>query len=763
MRTGTLAFMTGIVAAQQSSQIPSTAWLLFIPVALAGLFVSKSWLKPLFAVLLGFSWVFAAILLFQDSKFPAELEGKELLLEGTIASLPSTSSRSTKFNFKTRINNKAYLVKLSWYEKLYRPPKAGEHWRLLLKLKRPHGSMNPGGFDYEKSLYRKGIAASGYVRRNEVNQKLQQVEPDVSISRYILRQRQSLSLALQKTLDQKQHAGIIEALSIGERKRITVDEWNVLTRTGTIHLVAISGLHIGLVAGFAFLLVRLVVSRIPFILRKVPVQIPAAITAILVALVYALLAGFTIPTQRAFLMVCVVMLSLIQRRTVSTSTILSFSLLLILVFDPMSVLDIGFWLSFTAVAVILLAATGRVKRPSVISATGKIQFVIAMGMLPLMLLFFQRVSLAAPLANLVAVPWLSFITVPATLSAVISLDFLPGLADGLFTIASESLTILWIMLQWLSAQQWSILNTPTPPMWTLVPASIAAIYLLMPRGMPGRWLALLLFLPAFTVTQASPEDGELNLTLIDVGQGLSVLLQTRKHSLLFDAGARYSPGADAGNNIVTPFLKSQGIRQLDSLIVSHGDNDHSGGANSVLMNFPVQHIYSGADRHRWNNIDAKPCFAGQSWQWDGVQFEILHPQREQGRGGNNRSCVLQVRVGHYRILLPADIERQAESQLLARYGKQLKSNILIAPHHGSKTSSSAAFIDAVAPEMVLVANGYRNRYRFPHHSIVERYEKARISWLETQHSGAISIRISPSGLSETIQWRERLRRYWHHQ
>ncbi len=763
MRTGTIAFMIGIVAAQQSSQIPSTVWLLLIPIALLGIYAAKPWLKPIFALVLGFNWVFASILLFQNNTFPQALEGKQLLLEGAIASIPSVSKRSTQFIFRTQLENKTHLLKLSWYEKLYRPPKAGEHWRLLVKLKRPHGSMNPGGFDYERNLYRKGISATGYVRRNDVNQVLNDTEIEPSMADRIVRLRQSLSTSLQNVLSKKSHAGIIEALAIGERKRMTSSEWEVLTRTGTIHLVAISGLHIGLVAGFAFLLMRLLVSRIPLLLRSMPVQIPAAAAAIMAALVYALLAGFTIPTQRAFLMVCVVMLSLIQRRTVSASNIIAFSLLVILVFDPMSVLDIGFWLSFAAVAVILLAATGRIKSPSVIGGTSKVQFVIAIGMLPLMLLFFQRVSLSAPLANVIAVPWVSFITVPSTLLGVITLDIFPLLSKGLLSIASESLDLLWVLLEWLSSQHWAVIETPTPVLWTLIPAAVAAIYLLMPRGVPARWLAPVLFLPALMVTKSRPDEGSLNLTLLDVGQGLSVVLQTKNHSLVFDTGPRYSARSDAGKNIIIPFLKSQGISRVDALIVSHGDNDHSGGANALLNTFPVQMLYSGASTKRWQHKQSIPCNAGQSWQWDGIQFEILHPQKNVARGGNNRSCVLQVRVDDKVILLPADIEKKAEAQLIQYYGEQLKSDILIAPHHGSKTSSSSAFMEAVSPELVLIADGYRNRYRFPHYSVIKRYDSDSIKWFETQNSGAISVNITSTGISQPLRWRDKLRRYWHSQ
>jgi len=763
MRTGTIAFMIGIVAAQQSSQIPSIVWLSTIPIALLGLYLAKPCFKPLFACVLGYNWVFASVLLFQHTVFSSELEGKEILLEGTIASIPKSTSRSTQFIFKTELNREHYRLKLSWYEKLEWPLQAGEHWRLLVKLKRPHGSMNPAGFDYERSLYRQRISATGYVRRNDINQRLDEDTLTKTVFDRVIMLRQSFANSLRSALKDKPHQGIVEALAIGNRGRITTSEWDILTRTGTIHLVAISGLHIGLVAGFIFFIIRFLVSRNKFLMRKAPAQFPAAVGAVLAAFIYALLAGFTIPTQRAFLMVCVFMMALLQRRAIRSSNILALSLLVMLVVDPMSVLDVGFWLSFGAVAIILFAAVGRIKTPSFIYEMNRLQIVIALGMLPLMIIFFQRVSLVAPIANVVSVPWISFVTVPATLLGTLFVNISSFVSDGMFWVATKSLEILWIFLEWLSTQSWAVLDTHVPLIWTLMPASLGAFYLLMPRGMPVRWLSLILFIPILLVEKPAPKYGELNLTLMDVGQGLSVLLQTARHSLVFDTGPRYSSNFDAGKNIIVPVLKSQGIDELDAVIVSHGDNDHSGGANSLTDAMLVHQVYSGAAPKRWRSDGAIACVAGQEWQWDGIHFEMLHPQREQGQGGNNRSCVLQVRVGTNVILLPADIERDAELQLVAQNGNKLKSNILIAPHHGSKTSSSMQFIEKVSPEIVLIANGYRNRYGFPHHSVTNRFKQAQIKWLETQHSGAISILVTPKTLSQPVRWRDKLRRYWHSQ
>lgn len=754
--------MTGIVVMQQVSQTPSMLWLLSLPVAVAGFFLTKPIYRPFFTFIFGLNWVLVSVHLFAAPSLDVDYEGKHILLQGTVSSIPRQTSRATQFLFRAKLENRPYLIKLSWYEKPPYPLRAGDKWRLMVKLKRPHGSMNPGGFDYERSLFRQHISATGYVRRDDSNQLLMGDETASVLSDYMVKARQAVASALQRHLQDTSHAGIIEALSIGERSRITANEWEVLTRTGTTHLIAISGLHIGLIAGLVFLLTRFVVARLWFISQRTPVQILAALASIMAALAYAFLAGFTIPTQRALLMVCIVMLSIIQRRQVASSTVLSLSLLAVLLIDPLSVLDTGFWLSFFAVAIILFKVSGRIRPASVLSGMFTLQFVIAIGMLPLMLWFFQRLGIAAPLANVIAVPWMSFVVVPLTLLATSLIPLSPALADSMLQLTSQMLSGLWIILEWLSAQPWAIIDTAMPVGWTYIPFAIGVVYLLVPKGVPARWLAPLLFLPALMVKHPVPAPGVLRVVLLDVGQGLSVLLQTQNHSLLFDTGPRFTDSFNAGKHIILPFLKSQGILQLDRLVVSHGDNDHSGGAHAILSAVPVHRVVTGALASRWYDTRATFCHAGETWTWDGVEFAFLYPFAPPYQRDNNNSCVLQVRVGKYRVLLPADIERQAEQLLVKYYGSQLQSQLLIAPHHGSKTSSSAAFIDTVAPEWVLVANGYRNRYQFPHPVVTDRYATRSIPWLETQDSGAISLQISTGGMTPPQRWRDKLRRYWHH-
>ena len=762
MRTGTIAFMMGIVVAQQCSDIPDSAWLLLLPGCLFLFVTNNHVLKALLAFTAGFLWVFAYILFFSHLVFPSSLEGKELLVEGTITSIPKKSSHFSRFDFETRLNDRPYLFRLSWYEKHATPPQAGEHWRLLIKLKRPRGVLNEGGFDYEQSLYRHGISATGYVRRNNANEKITNETKNFLLNEWVAAFRQSISTKLRDRLDGN-HDGIIEALAIGVRDKISPAEWDILTRTGTIHLVAISGLHVGLVAGLVFFMIRFLVSRSRILMRYYPAQAYAAACAIVVAFLYAMLAGFSIPTQRALLMICVVMISLMQRRVICSSYIVSLSLLLILIFDPLSVLDNGFWLSFGAVVVIVFAAVGRVKSDASLLNWGKVQLVIALGMLPLTLFFFQRISLSAPIANLFSVPLVSFITVPTTLLGTLTIDLTPKFSGFLLDIATESLNILWLFLAWIDSQVWSVIEMHSPALWTLLPLSVGVLWLLMPRGFPARWIGVMFFLPAFFVTNNELAEGELKIDLIDVGQGLSVLIKTKNHQLLYDTGARYSESFDAGKNIIIPFLKSQNILSLDKLIVSHGDNDHSGGANSILRKLVVDKVYSGAKPKRWHYKKAISCQSDQAWSWDGVDFRFLHPVKIKNSGGNNNSCVLQVSIGTQRILLTGDIETKAEKELVARFQKGLQSNLLIAPHHGSNTSSSQAFIDSVAPQVVWIANGYRNRYGFPHPEVAYRYANRGTNLFETAKFGGISTRMTAEGFDKPAFSRLKMQRYWHTQ
>ncbi|WP_126454848.1 DNA internalization-related competence protein ComEC/Rec2 [Sulfuriflexus mobilis] len=758
MRLGTIAFLLGILAAQQLTDLPDGNSWFFAGFALILLwFLPWPWRLPLLT-LAGFLWAlfFAGVLI--DARLPAALEGEVILIEARVVSLPKPTRHGTRFDVDTQILGRPYRLRLNDYQSRQHPPHAGERWRLLVKLKQPHGLMNPGGFDYERYLFRHGIAATGYVRQAEVNEYLS--APGYGDA--ILVARAGLSTTIEQALSGQAHQGLVRALAVGDRRGIDAAHWQVLRRTGTSHLMAISGLHIGLVAGMVFLFIRAVCSRSTWLLLRIPAVIPAAVAAMLAAIVYAMLAGFSVPTQRALIMVCVMMLAIISRRQLAPSSVLAVALLLVLLFDPLAVLDAGFWLSFSAVAIIMYVISARLGSVSKWLQWGRIQWLIAVGMLPLMLILFQQLSLVAPIANLLAVPWVSFVTVPATLLGSLSLSWWPDAGNSLLGLATWSLDELWPILEALARQPLASWASHRPQDWTILPAALGMLWLLLPRGWPARWLGGVCLLPMLLLPRTGPAEGELALSLLDVGQGLSVVLRTAGHVLVYDTGARFSDNFDAGQAIIVPFLRSEGVTHIDTLLVSHGDNDHRGGADSLLQAYPVRRILSGAQSSRWGHAQAEACRAGQHWQWDGVDFDILHPAAELPGKANNRSCVLRVSVGDYHVLLPGDIETLVETHL-QQGGQDLRAQILVAPHHGSKTSSSLSFLRAVKPEWVLFATGYRNRYGFPHPGIVQRYRAAGTQMGDTAKSGAIQLQIAAGRLKSQRGWRQQARRYWHAQ
>ncbi|WP_409929553.1 DNA internalization-related competence protein ComEC/Rec2 [Sulfuriflexus sp.] len=650
-------------------------------------------------------------------------------------------------------------MRLNDYTQRRQPPRAGERWRLRVKLKRPHGFLNPGGFDYERYLFRQGIAATGYIKRDDINQKL--AGPDAARAMLALRGRISTRIA--SMLEAHTHAGLLPALAVGDRRGIDAEQWQILMRTGTSHLLAISGLHIGLVAGLVFALVRFLASLSPRLLMSMPAVMPAAIAAMLAAAAYAMLAGFSIPTQRAFIMVSLVMLGILLRRGYMSSSVLALALLVILLYDPLAVLDAGFWLSFGAVAVIMYVLTGRVGQLSRLWQWGRVQWMIALGMLPLMLAIFQQLSLVAPVANLVAVPWVSMVTVPTTLLATLCMPVSSNLASGLLQVAAWSLVELWAVLEPLAGSDYATWFSHVPRSWTLPPALLGITWLLLPRGWPARWAGGVCLLPMLLLPKPGPSADEVWLHLLDVGQGLAVVVRSEQQAMVYDTGPWFSESFDAGRAVIVPFLRAQGIKTLDTLVVSHGDNDHRGGADSLLREIPVRRILSGADRKRWRHARAEPCLAGQAWQWGKVRFEVLSPTDHPLREANNRSCVIRLGIGNTHILLPGDIEAGAERQLLAANPSKLPARLLLVPHHGSKTSSTAAFIRAVNPELALFATGYRNRYRFPHPRVEQRYRDLHVASLNTADAGAITIKLDADGLQQTSVWREQAGRYWHAQ
>jgi len=733
------------------------------PVAGAAVFVA-------FAAL-GFGWAAALAHLRLADRLDPELEGRDVVVSGVVASLPQPFERGVRFDFdvETPATGVPGRISLSWYAE---PPagdsrgavRAGERWRFCVRLRRPHGSVNPHGFDYEAWLLERSIRATGYVRApgREEGAEPERLEALVVRPPYLIdRLREAARAKILDALPDRPYAGVLIALAIGDQRAIDPGQWQLFARTGVSHLMSISGLHVTMIAGLFAALVSWCWRRSERLALALPAQKAAALAGFVAAFAYCLVSGFAVPAQRTLYMVGVVAAALWLGRATSASRVLASALFAVLVLDPWSVLSPGFWLSFAAVAVIFHVSTGRTTNPHWLVQWGRVQWAVTVGLAPLMLVLFQQVSIVSPLANAVAIPLVSFVVTPLALAgAVLPLDWPLELGHAI-------LDVLMAILGWLAALPSALWQQHAPVPWTVPLALLGIAWLLLPRGFPARWLGGVLALPLFAVLPAAPAAGELWMTVLDVGQGLAVVVRTEKHVLLYDAGPAFSAFADSGNRVVLPYLRGEGVSKLDALVVSHDDRDHSGGAGSVLEGTPVDALWSSlrADHALLSaGVRSASCAAGLGWSWDGVSFEFIHPgasprSRREARA-NNRSCVLRITAPGGRVLLTGDIERSAERELLRRAPELLPADVLIVPHHGSATSSSAEFVKEIAPRYAVFAVGYRNRFGHPREEVLERYREAGSTVLRTDAAGAVEMRFAPEALRIGTQ-RERARRYWH--
>jgi len=750
MIASALSFLAGLLVVQQFSALPGSQWLIVVTVSVGIMAWLRYWRWLFFVIGVLWAIVFAMIRL--SDRLPESLEGINIPVKGIIVDLPEQDERQTRFDFMVTESAQKLpsKLRLSWYFP-DQAIKAGQHWSFTVKLKRPHGSLNPGGFDYECWLFTQGVGAAGYVRPDSKPVLLGRDSAWTNISVW----RQRITDRLSFLLSDSPSLGLIKALTIGDGNGITQKQWDVFRKTGTTHLVVISGSHVGLIAGLAYFLV-LKVWAWTGLLRWSPQRV-AAVAAMLVAVFYAGLAGFSVPAQRAVIMLAVVMLAIILQRNTRPFNTLAVALFVVLVYDPLAVLAVGFWLSFLAVSLIIYVVAGRLGKSGYLLEGIKINWATSVGLSPLLLFFFQQVSLISPLANFIAVPVISLLAVPLSLLAVVVMFSFPLLASKLFMVVDTALQALWWLLVRLAELPLATISHAQPSVWALVFALPGVLLLLAPRGMPARWLSLLMFLPLVFTPANKPKAGSLNMTLLDVGQGLSVVVQTKNHWLVYDVGAKFSAESDMGRSVVLPFLRRQGADKIDSLIISHGDNDHIGGALSLLQGMPTEQVLTSVPQ-QLSDYSPLMCEAGQSWIWDNVTFTLLSPQHP-FVSDNDNSCVLKIESEQGAVLLTSDIERAAESWLVETYGNHLKANVLISPHHGSKTSSTFEFLQAVQPVYVLIPAGYRNQFGHPHQEVLDRYEKIKAQWLNTADSGAISLGVK-NGLWQVQSLRDTESKYW---
>ncbi|MDT8452382.1 MAG: DNA internalization-related competence protein ComEC/Rec2 [Gammaproteobacteria bacterium] len=768
-----LSFLAGIMLIQQCSVLPDLSVLVVILIIALMVVAWRrfrlpgkplKWLELLIFTLAGACWITFVAGNYLEHRLPEMLAGQDFLVEGVIQDIPKEDDHVQRFVLLVddfEIEDRRLVLperlRLSWY---YGPRvNAGERWRLRVRLKPPHGFMNPGGFDYEGWLYQQHIHATGYIRKSEQNRKL----ADVGVFS-LDALRQQLSADIQQTLQGKELVGLITALAVGDRSPISDAHWDTLIRTGTNHLMAISGLHIGLAAAFGFWVVRRLVPTA--LMKHVPAQQLGMLGGLGVAAVYAMLAGLSIPTQRALLMLSCFVIMLLLRRHFKASNAMATALLAILLWDPVSVLSAGFWFSFLAVAVIYYVFSGRLGSGqgwrARIRQWGWMQFSIALALFPFSLLLFQQTSLISPLANLILVPYVSFLVVPLVLLALLMMPVSSLLAGYLLLAANEMLALIWPVIEALSLHPWAYWVQAVPYWPVLLLALVGVALLLAPRGFPARWLGAVMLLPIVFNSAERPAAGDFELAHLDVGQGLAVVVRTRHHTLVFDAGNRFGSRLDAGKAVVIPFLRHWSVTRLDRLIISHGDADHIGGAQAIVDVFPDVEVI-GRDIEPIVAKNKRSCRRGERWSWDGVGFEFLHPAEQSYTRRNNHACVLMISAEGGRLLIAADIEQRAEAELIRNDAAKLQAEVLIVPHHGSKTSSSQAFVDAVEPQIALMPVGYRNRYHHPVLAVVARYRAQGATVHYSGHVGAVKISFDANnGVLLTEEYRSDQRKYWNH-
>ena len=776
MRAGMIAGCVGIGLVAWLPRLPPW-WLL----AAAGLLLLGCWRRrsqrrrwPIIALaaLLGVAWGSGYGHRISDSLLPVDLELQPLYLHGRVIDLIETREAfgrpAQRFLFRVEhcfLDDESdcpvtlRTVQLTAYRQL--DIHSGERWQVRAKLKRPHGLANPGGFDFESWQVQRNISAVGSLSGRE------HIRLEAAGYFSIHHWRARLRDHLQQRLAAYESGPLLMALLVADDAGITRAQWQLFRDTGTIHLFVVSGSHIAITGGLVWWLAQLW-RRTPWSSGSRREHMVCALPALLVALVYALLAGMGLPIQRALIMFGTLLLATTLRRNTRFADVLLLALLLVLLHDPLAARDAGCWFSFAAVSALALAVSGTfgggIDKPH--WGWLRAQWLVFVACVPILMLIGGQLSLLSLPANIFAIPLTSLLTLPLAFIALLSEPIAPAIADGCWQAADFSLRVLLLYLQRLhepfSSSVWPLVTNPL----TLIFAALAVALLLLPRGVPGRSLALVFLLPLLWPRLTQVPEGSLRATVIDVGQGLSVLIQTREHRLLYDTGPAFGSGATAAEMSVLPLLRQFGVSSLDRLMVSHRDSDHAGGVEAVLTSLPTQSVWVGERLYvDPQNIKAPlDCQAGQHWRWNGVDFTVLSPDLPAADApararGNNRSCVLLIVAGDSALLLAGDIERDVEQYLLEQ-NRLRPLSLLVAPHHGSRSSSTPEFVYATQPELVVFSAGYRNAFGHPHPRVIERYTAVGSRLFNTAVSGALTVEMDPTGVVDVTEYRRERRHYW---
>ncbi|OGB33545.1 MAG: DNA internalization-related competence protein ComEC/Rec2 [Burkholderiales bacterium RIFCSPLOWO2_12_FULL_61_40] len=837
-RTGFVALLGTVLGAalqlQQEALWQGVFYASFVLLALVGYAqaatknIAKVWPVAgvvLCTALLGFGATGLRAALFAAHALNPALEGRDVLVTGVVTDMPQRSAAGLRFRMAVEaatLDGQVAIVPprmdVGWYGGVYptgtelaglqRQPgevQAGERWQMTLRLKAPHGNSNPHGFDYELWMWEQGVQASAYVRvgpHDPTPQRLAQTwRHPVALARQTVRER------IYTRVKDRQLAGMIAALVVGDQGAIERADWEVFRATGVAHLVSISGLHITMFAWGAALLVGWLWRRSMRLCLALPAPTAALVGGVALAAAYALFSGWGVPAQRTCVMLATVALLRLAGVRWPWPQVWMLACAVVVAFDPWALLQPGFWLSFVAVGVLFATDLGSVREHTLraagppqgaraplggsavhevtnvgatfMSAAGpphgaraplggsvaraatsvgamfREQWVITVALTPLTLLLFGQVSVVGLVANALAIPWVTLVITPLAMLGVL----LPVVWDG----AAGAIGLLLVWLQWLASFPWASVSVAMPPLWAGMAGALGGVVLVFPWSWRMRILGVPLLLPVLLWQAPSPPPGQFELLAADIGQGNAVLVRTAHHALLFDAGPRYSLESDAGHRVLVPLLQALHTR-LDRVVLSHRDTDHVGGAPAVLAMQPQADVFSSIEaEHALQALrPAQRCVAGQHWDWDGVAFDVLHPMEKDYASKskpNALSCTVRISNGTQTALLAGDIEKEQEARLVAD-GAAIRADVLLVPHHGSKTSSSAAFLDAVQPQIALVQSGYRNRFGHPVSAVLARYTERGIRVVDSPHCGAATWQSSQP---EAVQCQRELGlRYWHH-
>ena len=767
MRAWIVSFSGGVFVASYIPYLPDPRFylLLFLPL------LCVHWWRCLFlaaAFCLGIFWLLLIAQAHEQKLLPRHLEQQPLHVTGYVKGLPGIQDAFTRFRFQAETvclvegegechspgqTANISLLLSDYSANQYLP---GQRASLVVRMKRPHGFANPGTYDYERWLFAQGISATGYVQAATIHDDYQW-----SVSATMDRFRYRFHDQLERL--PLQARAFMAALSIGVRDNLDDDQWLLLSRTGTNHLMVISGLHLGLVCWLVYQVALRTSRLIRWRQQGLPAPRLAAALALVAGVVYAGIAGFSLPVQRALVMAVCLMSGHILIRQTRPLNNLCLALLMVLLLDPMAIRSTGFWLSFAAVALLL----GCIRIPQEetqglgqrITLSLKTQGILFLGLMPLMLVLFGQFSVLAPLVNLLAIPFIGLCVVPLCLVSLALCLLVPAWGSHVIFLPDWLLLHFQQALQWLSDHTgFALVSFPALPWWWLLLTVITLAIIARYRHWLA-WSALcLVLLGAYHYQPKALPEGEFTVDVLDAGQGLSVVIRTRSHLVVYDTGPTYSPEFNAGSSIVTPFLKQQNFGSPDIIMVSHGDNDHAGGLASLQASFPHATYFSGEILH--SLLPMRACRSGQGWHWNQVQFTVMSPNTFYA-DGNNASCVLKVSTGSFSLLLPGDIERDTELALVRQYRQQLAADILVAPHHGSTTSSTPPFVRQVSPDHVVFTTGYLNRFGHPRQQVLNRYQLEGSMVHNTAGAGAVHFHVSAGkGITEVSHYRDTHPRFW---